>query len=498
MSKNTKIYLTLVVWSAVALLLLSPDSPLHGPWDHCDSAIFYMCGKALMNGLRPYVDFTDSKGPLLWLFYGIGYLLSPRSYTGVYVVSVFVYAGIFYYNYKTALLLLKDEGRSWAVTLLMTVAYFWPWFHFEVRAEDFATLPVAVSLYYLFRVLYGSGDAAAQPAVRRVGLVLGGCFMALVLIKYNIAAMQGIIILIVLWHVLRTQRKSVLPLTGWLAAGACIVAAPFLLYLWLRGAVPTFIQEYFINTFSTIDLDYKGNQVRSDQDWLSFSKQWQNPVFLGITVIGSVLLAFRLKRYRFVPLLTSVFFFFLASFRNLGYYYVICHIFVLFLFVWLFGFSRKPLKRHWLWIIFIGVLGWSVNENFGDTKLENVTLWSEHDMAAAYSNISAAMDGSDKPRMMCLFGQDLGFGLWNEALPAGKHWMQQYGATAEMNQSHRNLFETCRADYVIVIDELKASMSGYTPGYILSFGYARVLREEYSLFKNKETMTIAVYKKNEH
>ena len=29
-----------------------------------------------MNGMVPYVDFTDSKGPSLWLIYGIGYLLS--------------------------------------------------------------------------------------------------------------------------------------------------------------------------------------------------------------------------------------------------------------------------------------------------------------------------------------------------------------------------------------------------------------------------------------
>ena len=32
-----------------------------------------------MNGLTPYVDFTDSKGPLLWLIYGIGYLRAPAT-----------------------------------------------------------------------------------------------------------------------------------------------------------------------------------------------------------------------------------------------------------------------------------------------------------------------------------------------------------------------------------------------------------------------------------
>ena len=73
-----------------------------------------MCGKAVMNGLTPYVDFTDSKGPLLWLIYGIGYLLSPRNYVGVWILSCLAYAGTFYYNYRTARLLLDDDkSRCW-------------------------------------------------------------------------------------------------------------------------------------------------------------------------------------------------------------------------------------------------------------------------------------------------------------------------------------------------------------------------------------------------
>lgn len=385
MGRNTNTYLLLTLWSAAVLMLLSPDSPLHGPWSRCDSAIFFTSGKALMNGLRPYVDFADSKGPLLWLIYGIGYLLSPRSYTGVYVVSVFVYACTFYYNYKTARIFLKDERRALAVMLLMTVAYFWPWFHFEVRAEDFATLPVAISLYCMCRELYGCGSAAAQPTdgrgdcnsaaqptvrrgdcnsaaqptdgrgdcnsaaqptVRRIGLVLGGCFMALVMIKYSIAAMQGIIILVVMWHVLRERRKDVLPLTGWMAAGAAAVAAPFMLYLWMRGAVPTFIEEYFVNTIKTVGTDFNGDAVESDRDWQYFIARWENPALLVILAIGGWLMSLRLKRYRWVPLLVVLFFFVLASRRNLGYYYCICHIFVLWLFVWLWGLSGKLLKRH--------------------------------------------------------------------------------------------------------------------------------------------------------
>ena len=80
--KTRNLLLLFFGWS-VAVLLLSIDSPLHGVYGHNDSAWFFMCGKAVMNGLTPYVDFTDSKDPLLWLIYGIGYLLSPRNYGAV-------------------------------------------------------------------------------------------------------------------------------------------------------------------------------------------------------------------------------------------------------------------------------------------------------------------------------------------------------------------------------------------------------------------------------
>ena len=145
------VLLMLTVWSFVILLFLSPDSPFFGLGQRIDSAWFFQGGAAWMNGMRPYVDFTDSKGPLLWLIYGIGYLISPRSYVGVYVVSSLFYTGTLFYNYKTASLFFKESKTALLATLPMIFVYFWPWFHYEVRAEDFALLFVSISLYILIK-----------------------------------------------------------------------------------------------------------------------------------------------------------------------------------------------------------------------------------------------------------------------------------------------------------------------------------------------------------
>ena len=81
----------------IILFLVSPDSYTHDLFNRTDTAWFFMCGKAWMNGMIPYVDFADSKGPLLWLIYGLGYLFSPYNYIGVFWISFIMYAFVYIY-----------------------------------------------------------------------------------------------------------------------------------------------------------------------------------------------------------------------------------------------------------------------------------------------------------------------------------------------------------------------------------------------------------------
>ena len=89
---DTNVLLLFTLWSFIIQLFLSNDSPFFGVAHHLDSAWFFMEGKAFIIGMRPYVEFSDFKGPIIWLFYGLGYLLSPHDYHGMYVVSGMFYA----------------------------------------------------------------------------------------------------------------------------------------------------------------------------------------------------------------------------------------------------------------------------------------------------------------------------------------------------------------------------------------------------------------------
>ena len=100
--RNTKLLAAFFLFSVLTLLFASPDSYLYDLWLREDSAWFFVNGKAWMNGMEPYVDFADSKGPLLFLIYGIGYLLSPYNYLGIFWLSCIVYTICFFLTYKPA------------------------------------------------------------------------------------------------------------------------------------------------------------------------------------------------------------------------------------------------------------------------------------------------------------------------------------------------------------------------------------------------------------
>ena len=237
---EVKVYIFFFLFSIFALFFYSQDSYLYDLYNRTDSAWFVMCGKAWMNGMVPYVDFADSKGPLLWLIYGLGYLISPRDYTGVYWITCLWYSFIYYYTYKTADIFLKNRLKSVLCAVLMTVALFNPLFHVETRAEDFCLLFVTLSLYRTCLLLYS--DKVTDQMINRTFLLIGVSFSCLFLIKFNIAAIQSILLITSCYYLYRSKQSFIKPLVNYMF-GVLLVLVPFLFYFIVEGNFGAFIQE---------------------------------------------------------------------------------------------------------------------------------------------------------------------------------------------------------------------------------------------------------------
>lgn len=81
----------LVFWAIFAFLICyysSYVSPYYEVPMGCDSIIYHLMGRGMVEGLVPYRDLFDQKGPLIFLIYGFSYVLCG-SYWLVFVLEVF-------------------------------------------------------------------------------------------------------------------------------------------------------------------------------------------------------------------------------------------------------------------------------------------------------------------------------------------------------------------------------------------------------------------------
>lgn len=423
-------WLMMLVMATAIMMLLSYDSYLHLLRPRVDSAWFFMCGKAWMNGMVPYVDFADSKGPLLWLIYGVGYLLSHYDYHGVFWVSVVVYSFTFYFLFKTAHIFLESRSQAIMAVLITSVAIFNPITHEETRAEDFGMFFTALSLWQLCRMLYAEHtERDERTAFFAFGISLAGTL----LIKYNITAMCGIFPAIGLCYLLREHHPVWRPLLA-CAAGFAALTLPFLIYFLIQGNFSAFIQEYFINTLQTIEnavtLQY-GDMKLFFMVWLA-------------QLIGVICMSSSLKQYRMEPVLIWIWFFSLIFIvAKHSYYYCAIGCFWIFPFVYLLN----KLNKHMFGLLICSIIVLSL-WTYKMLWHTSGTIMTK-DYANAIDKSELLFHNKPKPTVI-IKGMEKGYGVTAGILPGCKYWTLQNGYTEEMDNNNTNAILNSECDYVIL------------------------------------------------
>ena len=115
MKKERKIAAILVILIAILYVtIFSSTSLLYDNWYPLDSTIYQIIGKGWTEGIIPYVDLWDQKGPFLYSINALGYWSFGNKF-GIYVIETIVYSLFFllsfnfftkYYSVKASLALL--------------------------------------------------------------------------------------------------------------------------------------------------------------------------------------------------------------------------------------------------------------------------------------------------------------------------------------------------------------------------------------------------------
>lgn len=448
------LWLTLWAFSAALLMIASWNSYLHDIYPHYDTPWFFMCGKAWMNGLTPYVDFSDSKGPLLWLIYGLGYLISPRDYTGAYWISTIIFTIAFFYAYKSALLITGNRATAVLATAVIAFVLTVKWIHDETRCEDYCCAVTMPVIYYFVRCTFATSSDDAL--VRKVALALGACLGITILIKYNIAVMLAIAVPYFGWIVPHRLNYSPWRALMWIIVGILAVTAPFAIIFTAQGCFGEFINEYFFVTAKTIS-----NIQSSDTIGHKISFLLKTPsvlLFLSLIIVLVVIAAWKKPAWRW-PLVIAFIWFGAIIAMNLKAPFYLQPLAPLAMPG--IAVAVKPLNnilRLWQWKL-ITATGMTALLVWGSNKTAFYNMQETTTQRVFY--YYAALEAQYKqPHIIYLNCHDLGSGVSADALPGCKYWSKQTGATPQMLEETHNAIKQHKADVVIVrtYDELERQM----------------------------------------
>lgn len=221
--------------------------------------------------------------------------------------------------------------------------------------------------------------------------------------------------------------------------GLLLPAVPFVVCFLIYGNMGDFIQEYFLNTFTTIE-----NKGAAPLSLHQIRIMTALGVLLIILVSGIVRVSRKHKLgYWLIPCLLL----FIAGLGRpySGYYYIVTMSFSIFLIMAIIEFvMRKAPCLHQYYKALCVVIA-AISIGFNSLWSYRISFYEE--AREDYFKAAYVMSQIKDPKVMYASG----IGMPAGCLPAGRYWIVQSGATAEMSEEAKSYVERGIPDFVCTI-----------------------------------------------
>lgn len=298
-----------LIVSALLLLLCTKSSPLYPLNDWVDANAFFTMGKGMMNGLVPYRDLFEQKGPLVYALHGFAYLLSERTFLGVYLLETLSFAAFLYFIHKILTLFVPAKYSLLSLPAFAAIILNMTSFTHGDSVEELSFPLLAAGIYTL--LLYFK-DRYPEPIPYRWLLWNGAAAGCVLWIKYSLLGFWfGWMAFLFFAMVIGRHYAKAFVACGVFLGGMLIATLPWLLYFGLNGAIAPWLDTYIWTNFryygkdlSAIDTVYfildkfrynlTENPVFAVFCLLSVgfvcSNKWLPPLFGRISIVGCVAL----------------------------------------------------------------------------------------------------------------------------------------------------------------------------------------------------------------
>ena len=242
----------LLAWSlicaAAILLICSKSSPLYPMNDWVDVQCFFTVGRGITQGKMPYLDLYEQKGPVLYLFFAAASIISSDSFVGVFVLEVVCFGLFLYESARIAGVWIKKRPRSLFLLppILALSVGISPAFSHGTSAEELFLSAMAVFLRLALTAI-----EEERPLGRKETFLCGVLVGLALWVKYTFCGIfVGGVLALLIWYPVTGKGNHLLNAILYGALGVAAVTLPILLWFWLRGALPSLWEAYFVNNLT--------------------------------------------------------------------------------------------------------------------------------------------------------------------------------------------------------------------------------------------------------
>ena len=347
------IYLFLIIF--IILLLTSKNSFLYPLNDWVDENAFFTMGKSLMNGVVPYRDLYEQKGPLLYLIFGIGYLISNTSFLGVFILEVVSWVIAMIFFYKIIILFLSKRSANIIIPIFVSLLSTTYAFAHGGSAEEFCMPFFFITLYYFIKHFKVKKLNILEMLINGI---MAGCVL---LIKYTLLGFWiGFTLVIFVDFIKEKDYKKAITYPLILLGGMLIPFGLFTIYFLLNKGFIDFIKVYFISNI----FNYGADKVSIFSKVLRIGKEFiialrlNGIMFILFILLGLSILVFKeFKKFRWYLLTMILITIFFVYYGLLFYRYYVFFIllFICIPLIWVFTCLDKYFKQNRVYIIGISI-----------------------------------------------------------------------------------------------------------------------------------------------
>ncbi len=237
-------YLFCLAVGALMITICSTCSFLYATNSWVDVNCIFTASRSMAHGQVLYRDIMDHKGFYLYIINILGYLISRRSFFGLYIMEILFFSAFLAICWKIFLLYVSKPTALRLVPLTAAVAAACNSFDAGASTEEFALPLAAASIYFMLRWVSSGCDPKKMDGKT---VLLNGALAGVVLwMKYTMLGLWfGFMAMVFFLMLSKKQYRQAFLSCLIFLGGMAAATVPVLLYFGVHGALKDCWQVYF-------------------------------------------------------------------------------------------------------------------------------------------------------------------------------------------------------------------------------------------------------------